>query len=725
MPFSERMETVIANCLARGLNMPENTFEDDRIRFARERYAGLEEWERIARSTADAIVNQKVYIYPEDRIVGRVYHLNNKKPENPGFDLPLTLEQRFSLPEGKRFLEKYPDYNEWLNDQLVPGVAVGHIAWDWNHLLKTGTEQMKKQCRDRMERTDDPKSIAFYKGVLILLTAMEAWNDRHVAELEKRGMRELADLCRKVPRFPAETFREAVQAFYMQHLVVITENPFGGNSPGRLDYYLWPYLERDLQLGRCTMEEARELIAELFVRIDERIHSRDTRVEAIVVGGVYPNGASAVNPLSYLMIEVMSELNLTHPSVYVRLSGNAPKDFVKLCGEYLMKGGNRAQILNDDSIIRALTDSGVSYQDAVDYFCGGCMEIGIQGKNSDYLYTGFFNTAKLVELAVTGGVCLQKKTPVRGVSFEGLRQFTAFEEFYQSFLAGTGRLINAAFEALDAFSAEDAIWRPSYLISSMIDACMQSGRNMHDGGAKYHDYGCTPIGLPNAADYLTAIKKAVFDRHICSAEELTAALTANFEGYEDLRRQLAALPKYGQGDEEADGMMQRLSRDISRIITSYTTRHGGRGKVIILTFIWAPKAGQILGATAYGQFAGAPVAHGVTPQSSAMTKGLTTAINSCTTLPFTMFNGGASTMWDFDPNWITADLITAYLQTFFRNGGQIFQGNVVDAGTLQKAMEKPEDYPNLIVRVGGYSARFANLPDRLKKDIVYRYKHNR
>ncbi len=204
-----------------------------------------------------------------------------------------------------------------------------------------------------------------------------------------------------------------------------------------------------------------------------------------------------MNPLSYLCIEVIRELNLTHPAVYIRLSRNAPEDFLRLCGEYLIKGGNRTQLLNDESIIGALTASGVSFGDAVDYFCGGCMKIGVQGKNSDFLYTGFFNTVKLAELAITGGVCLQSGARVGGVRFAGLESCSSFEDFYRDFLAET-----------------------------------------------------------------------------------------------------------------------------------------------------------------------------------------------------------------------------AYFKTFFQNGGQIFQGNVVDAELLEKAMEHPENYPNLIVRVGGYSARFANLPEKLRKEIV-------
>jgi len=724
MSFSERMKKVIEDCRNRAQNMPESTFDYDMDNYAKTRYSHLPYAERFARSMADALINQKVYIYPEDRIIGRTYQLNRRNVENPCIARRMYISDHLSHPNSAKLYEKYPHIEEYLRYQLIPSYGVGHIAWNWNKLLCMGTEAMKKECADYMNASTDAKSIEFYTGVLIMLEALEIWNDKHVSELEKLGMTDAAALCRKVPRFPAETFREAVQAYYMQHLAVMAENPFGGNSPGRLDYYLWPYLEKDLELGRCTMEEARELMCELFVRMDERIHQADGWVETIVVGGVKPNGETAVNPLSYMMIEVFSELNITHPAVYVRISENSPEDFVKLCGEYMCSGSNRAQILSDDNIIKALAKFGVPYEDAVDYMCGGCMEIGIQGKTSDFLYNGWFNTVKIAELALTGGYCLKNKVKVEGVSFRGLKNHSDFESFYSEFIAETKRLVNVFFEAQDVFSETDAEMRPAYLISSMLDNCMQTGRNMHDGGAKYHDYGCTPIGMPNTADYLTAIKRAVFDEKFCTADELTEALKANFEGYEPLRKYLASIPKYGQENAEADSMMQRLSSDISKMFYEYKNRHGGGGKLVILTFVWAPDAGNMLGATAYGQFASVPVAQGVTPQSSAMTKGITAAMNSCGSIPFESFNGGASTMWDFDHAWASPELMTACIKTFFQNGGQIFQGNVTDVKILEKALENPDDYSNLIVRVGGYSARFNGLSDGLKKDIIERYRHN-
>lgn len=558
-----------------------------------------------------------------------------------------------------------------------------------------------------------------------MIDAMLEFNDKHADEYERLGNRELAERMRRVPRYPAKSFRDAVQAYFMQHIVVMRENPHGGNSPGRLDYYLWPYLKADLESGACTPEEAKELIDELFLRIDERIHNSDGWGETIVVGGTDPDGKSSVNPLTYIMIRSIMDLDITHPLVYVRLPKDPPEELIEACAEYMLSGNNRAQILYDPSVMDALVKSGVPYEDAADYYCGGCMEIGVQGRNSDLLYVGWINVAKMVELMISGGVCLKtgKRYPAF-VSERGLAGYTDFESFYSDFVKEAERLVHLGLRQQDYFSKYLEKHRPSYLMSSMIDDCFERGRTMHGGGARYHDYGATPLALPNASDALLAVKLAVFDRKICTADELMRALEANFEGYEHLRARLASLPKYGMDNDEADSFAARLMRDFANMFRSFRTRHGGKGKPIVLTFTYAPAAAAMLGARADGARAGALVAHGITPQSSGMTKGITAAINSVCKAPFECFSGGATTMWDFDSSWVNNELMKAILKTFISKNGQIFQGNTTSVEELMVAQREPENYKHLMVRVGGYSARFVNLRRDLQDEIISRMRHS-
>ena len=719
MTEKARIEQVYKRSTELGLNPPLQTFNYDLHKFALEKYYDLPRWEKIARATADAVINQEILIEPQDKIIGRTFHSNDKPIEkfDPDFDYNARR---------KDMLAKHPEYAELCDFRLTSWGIPGHIAWNWNLILAHGTLGLRELCNARLNRLkDDENAVQFFNGVLIMLDALDSWNDLHVKELEKMGKREEAEICKRVPKYPARSFREAVQSFFMQHIVVMKENPHGGNSPGRLDYYLWPYLETDLQNGVITEDEAQALMEELFLRIDERIHKIDTWGESIVLGGTHQNGQSAVNPLSYIMIKAFMKYDITHPYLYASISKNAPKDFIKLCANYVINGNNRAQILNDEAIISALVKSGVSEKDAHLYYCGGCMEIGVQGATSDLLFTGGHSFIQLLEFCITGGYSLVSKKQLDYFPTKNLADFNDFESFYDYFIKQCKRVLNLHLEYMDMFSEQAEISRPLYLISSMIDDCLTKGRNIHGGGAKYHDYGATFMGLANTADSLTAIKQAVFDSKLCTANELIEALKANFEGYEDLHKTLLNLPKYGQEHSEADGMMVRMTEEISNHYLSYKNRFGGYGKPVILAFIWAPWYGATAGASADGRKSGMPLSHAVTPQSAGMTKGITAAMNSCSKLNFDLFPGGATTMWDLDHSWANEELVEWLILSFFKQGGQFFQGNVTDVKDLIKAQEHPEDYPHLIVRVGGFSARFVWLGKDVQDEIINRLRHTR
>ena len=720
MSISERMQMLFERSRKVAIDPPRTTFNRDLHYSALTLYKDLPRWEKQARAMAYAIVNQEIFIESYDKIIGRVYYFNEIPPEkcDPDFDFNSQLKNDIRKND--------PEYDELCRYQLATYGAPGHIAWDWNSLLKQGTEGLRERCNVGLLRhRGDEEAEHFYKGVLIILEALEAWNDKHVEKLIEMGMTEEAEICKRVPRYPARSFREALQCFFMQFIIVMKENPYGGNSPGRLDYYLWPYLEADLKKGIITIEEAEELCEELFVRIDERLYHSDKWGESIVLGGCHPNGTSAVNPLSYAMLRAYMKYDIIHPLLYGRVPNDPPKEYIDLLSDYVVNGRNRAQIIYDETTIKALIKNGVTESDAADYFCGGCMEVAVQGRTSDFLFTGYQNIAKMLELCITGGYCLMGKKNLDYFKALPITEFGTFEEFYAYFISQVDRMLTRNLEYLDKLSEHVENKRPAYLISSMIDDCLAKGRNMHGGGARYHDYGSAIVAVPNAADALTAIKIAVYDKKFCTADELLEALKANFEGYEKLRAKLLALPKYGQENKEADDMCARLSLDLSRIYSSYVNRFGGNGKLVMLTFVWAPVAGGILGATPDGRLAGIPVAHSITPQSMAMTKGLTSAINSCTSLPFEIFSGGASTMWDLDHSYATTEVVSSLFMTFFKQGGQIFQGNMTDVEELKRALESPEHYKHLIVRVGGYSARFVTLNSDLQDEIINRMRHSR
>ena len=709
---------------------------------------------RVAASFAHAIANEPVILFEGEQLAGQYYrHLEPLSPE---------LEQDSALAktsfiaydaEGSGHLEalavaqeRYPELlalsgegdttPEW---GKYAGIHLfrcsgGHIGWHWDWVVEGGVESVFRRIEAAWGKVD-AKGREFLDCARISLEGFLRWTDRHVAALreklaaasvpeERVRLQRLAEACERVPRHGARNFREALQSYHLTYIAGIYEMSYGGNGPGRFDYYLWPYLERDLATGAETLESARELVDELFLRQHDRLWFGDGCVETIVVGGCGPDGRSSINPLSRIVVESICGLNVTHPSVYMRVPPDAPEDWWELAARYLKDGENRAQILNDAAIVKAMSENGVKVEDARMYMCGGCMELSPHGMNGDLLFASFFNVGKILELVLNGGVCLNTgKNLLPRLNGRGLADFKSFDELYAAFEGELARQLRHTFQNMDEWSRIWAERRPGFYVSSMVDDCVERGRGINDGGARYEDFGSTPLSIPNVADSLVAIKAAVFDQRFVSAPDMLAALRSDFKDAEPLRLRLLSLPKYGQGDAAADQIMDRVVKDVCDIYASYTNRVGGRIKPMIMTFMMASVAGAALGATADGRKAGTPVAQGITPQNASMTKGLGTAMRSAGDVDISRFSGGASHMWDIDPDFATATNLETVLKTFFSLGGQMFQGNTTDVEALVKAMRTPEQYQGLTVRVGGFSAFFVKMAKPWQEELVNRRRH--
>jgi formate C-acetyltransferase len=350
------------------------------------------------------------------------------------------------------------------------------------------------------------------------------------------------------------------------------------------------------------------------------------------------------------------------------------------------------------------------------------MEISVQGMNCDLNFSSTHNVAKTLELVLNGGVDLldgRKRIP----HDRDLTDYRDFEDLYAAFEAELAREYEQIVRALDLASECYARYRPCYLLSSLLGDCLERGLEQQEGGARYHEYGFAPLGITSAADSLHAIQRAVFDEQFVSAAAMLAALRANFVGHERLQARLRRLPRFGVEDPAADARCDRVLKSVCTLATRPRTRFGGQLKPMIFNFVWTPGASRELGARGDGSPAGDLLGHGMTPRSGAMTQGITAAMNSSTSLSYDYVSGGATTMWDVDDQWIHFDLMKALLRAFLARGGMIFQGNTTSVKELEAALEHPEKYPNLIVRVGGFSARFVTLARDLQEEIVARRRH--
>ena len=734
--MNERLQSFREQAYARGFAPQSSPKEEHWTAAFFGLYAARPLAERQARSLAHALLHEPVLIHPLTRLAGQIFQccpgagcpeLNGSSthPDWTEYSVAAQARQRVSaaLPENEAYARYFGD-----------GAFPGHICWDFGRLLELGVEGMLQQVSDHATTARDPAAAEFYAATTIVLEGLLAWVERHVTALEtmatteadvvrRRELLDMAAVCRRVPRQPATTFRQAVQAFWFQHLAVMYENPFGGNGPGRLDYYLWPYLERDLQAGRTSMEAARELLTELFIKLHERIAPHDGWVEALPVGGRNPDGTLAVTPLSCLVLEVITELKQTHPSVYVRLPEGAPDRFVDLTVRYVLESGNRAQVYGDEAMVEALHRGGVDLPDARHWTAGGCMEVSPQGCNSDLLFSFAHNVARTLELVLNGGHLLQTGEQAFPHLTRTLADYASFEELYAAFETELHRELAILGHRLDLWQECYARYRPSFLLSTMTHDCLERGRSINAGGARYNHYGGSGVGIPNVGDSLAALRQAVFVDQRCSGADMLAALRADFVGHEPLRQYLVSLPRYGADHPPADAMVDRVLGSFIDGLERHQARHGGRIVPVILGFVWVVEYGKQVGATPDGRRAGRPLAHGLSPQSGSAVEGITAAIHSATRLSLHRVAGGGAMMWDLDPGWAARDTVRPLLATFAQQGGHIFQGNVIDTARLLAAQEHPEDHQDLVVRVSGFSARFVSLSRATQDEIIHRHRY--
>jgi hypothetical protein len=323
MPLSERVLRKEALLRERAEKARVQTYYEDTKYAYQTLYSDLPMWERTAKSAAYGFEKLPVDVRPDDNIIGR-YNFKIYDPDGDPNANPRKVKTdepyHYRLAHNEMMKEVMKTCPEVRTDFLECGIHgdafwTGHEAHSFQTVLHLGWDGLKSLAGRMLARTRDEKSRQYYKGLIIMLDAIMGWNDRNADELERIGRYELAELCRRVPRNPVKTFHEAVQAVNMIYFT-ITREASGTYGPGWIDYYLWPYLERDLKEGRITRQEAQDLIGELLINIDSKLCIDETHNDTICLGGSHPNGISAVNPLTYIIAEAAMELNITCLLVY-------------------------------------------------------------------------------------------------------------------------------------------------------------------------------------------------------------------------------------------------------------------------------------------------------------------------------------------------------------------------------------------------------------------------
>lgn len=634
-----------------------------------------------------------------------------------------------------------------------------HLSVNYARLLKDGLAGYEARAKSLQAALDltQPESIdknIFYKAVLIVIGAVRDFSERYstlakelAGKAEGARREELLEMSRiaaRVPYAPAQTFREAVQSVWFIQLVLQIESNGHSLSYGRLDQYLYPYYQRDIEAGRITRAQALEFLSNLWIKsltinkVRSQAHTLSSAgspmYQNVTIGGQTQEKRDAVNDFSFVVLQSIAQTRLTQPNLTVRYHKNIDKRFFDECIEVVKLGFGMPAFNNDEIIIPSFISYGVKEEDAYNYSAIGCVETAVPGKWG-YRCTGmsYMNFPRILLVAMNDGVDLTSgKRFAKG--YGCFADMTSYDELLRAWDGTVRELTRASViteNAIDKASERDV---PDVLCSTLTDDCLGRGKTIKEGGAVYDFISGLQVGIANLADSLAAIKKLVFDEQRVTPAALWQAILDDFATPEGARIQdllLHEAPKYGNDDDAVDGLVVEAYDSYLDEIKKYPNTRFGRGPIGGIryggTSSISANVGQGMGtmATPDGRRAHAPLAEGCSPAHNCDRHGPTAVFKSVAKLRTEKITGGVLLNQKMTPAMLATEenkqKLEMLIRTFFnRLHGYHVQYNIVSRETLLDAQKHPEKHKDLIVRVAGYSAFFNVLSRATQDDIIAR-----
>ncbi len=641
-------------------------------------------------------------------------------------------------------------YGAGMFTEFMEQRSPGHTVLD-NKIYRKGMLDFKQDIQrslDGLDYMNDPQAYAKQeelKAMFICADAVIRFAQRHAEKARELAAKEsdpqrkaelerIAEVCSRVPAHAPRDFWEALQCYWFVHLGVTTEmNPWDSFCPGRFDQHLYPFYKKGLEEGTLTREQAEELLQCLWVKFNNQPAPPKVGVTAeesgtytdfaqINSGGMKEDGSDGVNDVTYLILDVIEQMRLVQPSSSIQVSKKNPDRFIKRAAKIIRTGFGQPSVFNSDLIVQELIRMGKSVADARNGGSSGCVEVGAFGKEA-YILTGYFNLPKVLELTLNNGVDPWTGKQI-GLATGDPEQFGSFEQLFEAYRRQVNHLIDVKMKGNNIIERLYATYMPAPFLSILIDDCIATGRDYHDGGPRYNTNYIQGVGVGTITDALAAIKYHVFDNKSISMRDLLAALKADFEGHETLRQTLLQrTPKYGNDDDYADEIMRSVFETYFQAVDDRPNTKGGKYRINLLPTTVHVYFGSVMGATPDGRKAGLPLSEGISPVQGADRQGPTAVLKSAAKMDHGR-TGGTLLNMKFTPALLEGDdgldNLTHLIRSYFRLDGHHIQFNVVDAETLRKAQARPEEYQNLIVRVAGYSDYFTDLGKALQDEIIAR-----
>lgn len=629
----------------------------------------------------------------------------------------------------------------------------GHVILDYDRVLARGLLAMRDALAERRaaaERDAGGRRAADLRGQELALEGVMIFARRLAAHVaaerdaaadprRRAELDELAARCARVPLHPAASFAEALQALWTVKTAVELAHPMNLHCFGRLDQSLQPFYQADRDAGRIDAAGARMLLEELLLKIMSQnirpesgllsnFYHRFLGSAPVTVGGQRPDGGDASNAVTELVLAAAHGSKAV-TNVSLRVHPGTPQRLLDAVAAYLAAGTASFSLFNDQVQIEALERRGVGPADARDYAVMGCVETCVPGKTGSMGANALLLT-RLLDMTLRNGDARLLAGTIRGAGPRtgAAADFERFDDFKAALLR-QGRAaiaqIAAASNLRDAVMAEQL---PAPLISAFIDGCADSGADVTRGGARYDLSGISMINsIANLADSLHVIRELVFEQRRFSLQQLLRAIDADFEGCGDMLRRIRQLPgKWGNGDPRCDGLAAEVMGALFAETYGLRSTKGGPFVVYVISMITHTLDGRLSIASPDGRRAGVPFAASCNP-ANVERCGLTAALRSVAALPLADVMGSAVNV-KLHPSAVGRSpaqraKFVELLRTYFDLGGAQLQPTCASAEMLRAAQQQPEEYRDLVVKVGGYSSYFTELGPEIQQEIIDRTEH--
>ena len=674
--------------------------------------------------------------------------------------------------------------------------GVGHVTVKYWEVLETGFEGIMEKAQKELDGCsvgdgNYARKSHFLEAVILSCKAVIDYAGRYAKlaremaaqtsdPVRKQELLVIAENCSRVPAKGAQNFYEACQSFWFVQQLLQMESSGHSISPGRFDQYMYPYYKKDMEAGTITREFAQELMDCIWVKLNDLNKCRDAAsaegfagyslFQNLIAGGQNKEGEDVTNDLSVMCIQASMHVHLPAPSLSVRVWNGSPHEFLIKAAELTRTGIGLPAYYNDEVIIPALQNRGLSLEDAREYNIIGCVEPQKAGKTEGWHDAAFFNMCRPLELVFSNGM---DKGEMVGIPTGDVTQMKTFDEFFDAYKKQMEYCISLLVNADNAIDVAHAERCPLPFLSCMIDDCLKEGKSVQEGGAVYNFTGPQGFGIANMADGLFAIRKLVYEDKKVSMKELKEALAWNYdkgldaqsagdmtemimkamqkagrnvdastaEGllktfmgmkpgeqktqrFKEIHDMIDEVPKFGNDIPEVDYFAREVAYTYSKPLQKYNNPRGGKFQAGLYPVSANVPLGGQTGATPDGRYAHTPVADGVSPSAGKDVKGPTAAATSVSRLDHFIVSNGTLFNQKFHPSALSGreglEKFVALIRGYFDQKGMHMQFNVVDRQTLLDAQKHPEKYKHLVVRVAGYSALFTTLSRSLQDDIIRR-----